>query len=150
AIALWPCWQCVLRFGLVFLGGLGVSVSVAQWLSGGWFWWHIVTANGNEPSLITFSALLGSFLQFNGLPVLASLASLTLPAWPGERLWRVYFLVCLATLVSLAKLGASSNYWLELTAAAAALVALAAHHVAAVPAARLVGPTVVAGSLLFA
>ena len=39
---------------------------------------------------------MGSFLQYNGLPVLAALASLSLPAAPGERLWRLYFLGSLA------------------------------------------------------
>jgi hypothetical protein len=93
---------------------------------------------------------MGSFLQFNGLPVLAALAALALPAAPGERMWRAYFVGCLVTLPSLAKLGASSNYWLELSAATAAVLALATHRLAAWPAARLVAPTIAAGALLIA
>jgi hypothetical protein len=102
ALALWPCRQCLVRFGLVFLGGLMLSAGLAQWLSGGWFFWHTVTANTNERDLVTFSALLGSFLQYNGLPVLAALASFTLPARPGERLWRIYFVACIVMLAGVA------------------------------------------------
>jgi hypothetical protein len=132
------------------LGGAAICVVAGQLLSHGWFLWHTVTANSNEPDLITFSALMGSFMQFNGLPVLAALASLTLPASQGERIWRLYFVGCLLTLPSIAKLGASSNYWLELTAATAALLALASYRLTMWPAARLAAPTVVAGSLLIA
>jgi hypothetical protein len=150
ALSLWPCRTQLLRFGAVVLGGSAAAIGLAQWLSGGWFLWHTVTANSNEPDLVTFSALMGAFLQFNGLPVLAALAAFALPAGRGERLWRIYFLGCLVTLPSLAKLGASSNYWLEVTAASAALLALAAHRLMLVPAARLVAPTVVAGALFIA
>src|SRR5262249_5977686 len=90
------------------------------------------------------------FLQFNGLPVLAALLSLILPAGPGERVWRAYFVGCLLTLPTLAKLGASSNYWLEVTAATSVLLALATHQLSIWPALRLVAPTVLAGALLIA
>src|SRR5262249_46156328 len=136
--------RSLLRFVGIVVGGCAVGVLIAQWLSHGWFLWHTVTGNSNTPSLITFSALVGAFLQFNGLPLLAALASLALPAAPGERLWRLYFVGCLLTLPSLVKLGASSNYWLELTAATAALLALASHRLVAWPAARIVAPTMVA------
>ena len=114
--------------------------------------WHTVTANRNEPDLVTFSALMGGFLQFNGLPVLAALSSFVLPAPArGERIWRIYLVGSLVTLFSLAKLGASSNYWLEVSAATAALLALAAHRLATtVPSGRLVAPMVVGGSLFIA
>jgi hypothetical protein len=126
------------------------AIAIAQWLTGGWFLWHTVIANGNEPDLVTFAALMGSFLQYSGLPVLAALVSFALPAAPGERLWRWYFLAGLLTLPSLAKLGASSNYWLELSAGTAAVLALASHRLAAWPTARLIAPTVIAGSLCIA
>jgi hypothetical protein len=150
AISLWPHRARMWRFGLIVVGGGAAAVGTAQWLTHGWFLWHTVTANGNEPDLITFASLMGSFLQFNGLTVLAALASLSLPATPRERMWRVYFLGCLAMLSSLAKLGASSNYWFELTAATAALLALASYRLAVWPAARLIAPTVVIGALLIA
>jgi hypothetical protein len=150
AISLWPCRAKLVRFALIVSGGGAVAVGVAQWLTGGWFLWHTVTANSNEPDMITFAALGGSFLQYNGLPVIAALIALTLPSSPAERLWRIYLLGCLATLPSLAKLGASSNYWLELSAATAAILALASHRLAAWPSARLIAPTVVAGSLFIA
>jgi hypothetical protein len=138
------------RFGVVLIGGGAVTVVLADLLTHGWFLWHTVVANSNQPDLITFAALMGSFLQFNGLAVLAALASLALPATSGERLWRYYFVGCLLTLPSLAKLGASSNYWFELSAATAALIALAAFRVSHLPGTRLVAPTIVAGALLIA
>jgi hypothetical protein len=150
AIALWPCKPRLVRFSLIVLGGGALAVAAAQWLTGGWFLWHTVTANSNEPDLLTFAALMGGFLQYNGMPVIAALIALTLPSSSGERLWRAYFLGCLATLPALAKLGASSNYWLELSAATAAILALASYRLAAWPSARLIAPTVLAGSLFIA
>jgi hypothetical protein len=150
AIALWPCRASFVRFTAIVLGGIAGGVIAAEWLSQGWFWWHVVTTNANEPDLTTFSILMGSFLQFNGLPVLAALASLVLPSGRGERVWRLYFVGALLTLPAIAKLGASSNYWLELTAATAVLLALGAWHLSQWPVARLVAPTLVVGSLLIA
>jgi hypothetical protein len=150
ALTLWPCRKKLYRFGAIVVGGAGLIVAAAQWLSHGWFLWHTVTANRNEADMVTFAALMGSFLQYNGVPLLAALASFALPAAPGERLWRIYFLGCLVSLPGLAKLGASSNYWLELSAAIAALVGLASSRLAAWPMARLIAPSVVAGSLFIA
>lgn len=150
AIALWPGRAQLLRFALIVVGSCIVAVGIAQWLTGGWFLWHTVAANTNEPDLVTFAALMGSFLQYNGVPLTAALVALTLPSSPGERLWRIYFVGSLATLPALAKLGASSNYWLELSAAMAALLALASYRLAARPTARLIAPAVIAGSLWIA
>jgi hypothetical protein len=150
AIALWPCRASLVRFVLIVVGGGAVAVGIAQWLTGGWFLWHTVTANRNEPDLLTFAALMGSFLQYNGLPVVAALVSMTLPAGRGERLWRIYFLGCLATLPSLVKLGASSNYWLELSAASAVVLASASNRLAVWPTARVVAPAILAGGLFIA
>jgi hypothetical protein len=150
AIALWPCRAAMWRFGAVVLGGIVGGIGIAEWLTHGWFWWHVVTTNANEPDLTTFAVLMGGFMQFNGLPVLAALASLVLPAARGERVWRLYFIGTLLTLGSIAKLGASSNYWLELTAAMSMLLALGAWHLSQWPLARLVAPTLVVGSLLVA
>jgi hypothetical protein len=150
AFTLWPCKRQLLRFGAIVVGGGVLAIGAAEWLTQGWFLWHTVTANGNEPDLTTFSTLLGSFLQYDGLAVLAALASMTLPAGPGERLWRWYLLGSLATLPTVAKLGASSNYWLELTAATAALLALASCHLATWPRTRLIAPMVLLGSLFIA
>jgi hypothetical protein len=147
----WPCKTSVARVAAIVIGGALLGVGLGQWLTGGWFLWHTVVANNNEPDLSTFSILMGSFMQFNGLTVLAALTSLTLPARPGERLWRLYFVIGLVLLVAtIAKLGASSNYWLEVTAATSALLALASYRMAAWPRARLIAPTVLSGSLLIA
>jgi hypothetical protein len=150
ALVLWRCKTELWRFLAVFVAASCVLAGLVQWLTGGWFLWHAVTANTNEADLSTFATLAGSFFQFNGLPVLAALASLALPAAPAERPWRIYFVVSLLTLPSIAKIGASSNYWLEATAATAAMIAIAAHRLAAWPTAHLVAPTIVASSLLVA
>jgi hypothetical protein len=150
AIAIWPCRAKLFHFGAIVGGGGVIAICIAQWLTHGWFLWHTLSANGNRPDMVTFAALMGSFLQFNGLAVLAALGSFALPAAPGERVWRIYFLGCLATLPSLAKLGASSNYWLELSAATAACLGLASYHLTAWPRARLIAPVVIAGSLFTA
>ena len=128
-----------------------MCVVLAQWISGGWFLWHTVLANSNQADFQTFAILMGSFLQYNGLPVLLALASLTVPAPATERVWRLYFLGCLATLPSIAKIGASSNYWLELSAATAVLLALASVRLVArpEPLARAAPPLILAGTLLF-
>jgi hypothetical protein len=150
AISLWPCRARMLRFAAIVVGGVLAGVGLAEWLTQGWFWWHVVSTNANEPDLITFSILMGSFMQFNGLPVLIALMSLALPSPPAERVWRLYFVGTLAMLATIAKLGASSNYWLELTAATAVLLVLTAWQISRQPAARLLAPTLVIGSLLVA
>ncbi|HET6319763.1 MAG TPA: hypothetical protein VFG86_25165, partial [Chloroflexota bacterium] len=166
AIALWPRWRRMLGFSLIFGSVLLAATIAAQWLTGGWLLWHTIVGNSNEAEFDTFAQLSGSFLQFNGLPVLAALASLVLPGVRGERVWRLYFLGTLAMLATIAKIGASSNYWLEVTAAAAVLLALASQRLAArtapqlgpgaaearpmAPEARLIAPVLLAGALLIA
>jgi len=151
-LALWPERGRMLRFGAAFGGGLALCVLVAQWLTDGWFVWHTVLANSNVPDFQTFAVLMGSFLQFNGVAVLAAAATLSLPERPGERAWRLYFVGSLITLPSVAKIGASSNYWLEVSAATAAVLALAARRLALAPAPqlRVLPPMVIAGALLVA
>ncbi len=149
-LALWPMWKHMLRFAAIFGCGVLASVVVAQWLTGGWFLWHTVVGNSNEAEFDTFAQLIGGFLQFNGLPALAAVASLVLPSSREERLWRLYFLGTLATLPTIAKIGASSNYWLEITAATAAMLALASHRLAQWHETRLIAPVIIAGSLLIA
>jgi len=150
-LALWPCRRDMLRFALAIGVPLAICLGAAQWLSGGWFLWHTVLANSNQAHFETFAVLMGSFLQFNGLSVLAAAASLALPAPRGEWLWRLYFLGCLATLPTIAKIGASSNYWLELSAATAVLLAVASVRLAqrSDPLVRLIAPLMLAGGLLF-
>jgi hypothetical protein len=84
--------------------------------------------------------------------VLGAAAVLSVPAGPGERVWRLYFLGCLVTLPSLAKIGASSNYWLELSAATAALLALGARRLSLerAPQVQVIAPVLIGGALLVA
>jgi hypothetical protein len=149
-LALWPDRGRMLRFAALFAGAAGLTVVVAQVLTCGWFLWHVGLANSNVLDFLTFARLVGTFLQFNGLPVLAAAALFSLPERPGERLWRLYFLGCLATLPSIAKIGASSNYWLELSAATAVLLSLVAQRLAERPATAVASPVLVAGALLIA
>jgi hypothetical protein len=90
-----------------------------------------VVANANPFDEDNLRAMLGAFLHFNGVPILAASALFALPSRPGERLWRAYFLGTLLSVVGFGKIGASSNYWLELTAATAVLIGLLAGRLAA-------------------
>jgi hypothetical protein len=150
ALWLWPSRRDLWRFVAIVGGGAVAGVLLAQWITGGWFWWHTVAANNNEADLLTFAILMGSFMQFNGLTVAAAVASFVLPASRGEWLWRLYLIGTLLTLPTLAKLGASSNYWLEVSAAVAAVLALASFRLALIPGARLVAPVVLAGAMCLA
>jgi hypothetical protein len=151
-LALWPCRREMARFAVAFGLPVLVTVALAQWLTSGWFLWHTVIGNSNHADFFTFAALMGAFFQFNGMTVLAAAGSLLLPAVPRERLLRLYFLGCLITVPTVVKIGASSNYWLELSAAVAVLLALASWKLSerADPIARVVAPVVLAGTLLFA
>jgi hypothetical protein len=150
-VALWPLWRSMVRFAGVFGGLLLLCVVLAQVRSGGWFLWHTVVGNSNEFEFDTFAQLMGSFLQFNGLPVLAALASLVLPSTRDERLWRLYFVgTLLLTVPMIGKIGASSNYWLEVTAASSVLLGVASQRLSQWPETRLIAPVVIASSLLIA
>lgn len=129
-LALWPDRRRMASVGGLFLVGLLLGGALTQLLSGGWFLWHTLVANVNPFDQDYLRAILGGFLQFNALPLLAAGALFSLPTRPGERIWRLYFVGCLLTLPMLGKVGASSNYWLELTAASSLLIALLAARLA--------------------
>ena len=153
-IALWPDRRAILGFGVPFAVGLGLAVAVAQHLTGGWFVWHTVLANANPFDEGYLRTILASFVHFNGLPLLAAALLFALPSRPGERVWRAYYLALVpTTLATVGKLGASSNYWLELTAATAVLLAILAARLvelgrARSPITELVLPTMLIGALL--
>jgi hypothetical protein len=132
-LATYPDWRAAVRFAALFAFGLVGAVLAAQLLTGGWFLWHTVAANVNPFDADNLWAMLGAFLHFNGVPLLAAAGLFALPSRPCERLWRVYFLGTLVTLLAVGKIGASSNYWLETTAAIAALIGLLADRLAARP-----------------
>jgi hypothetical protein len=136
--ALWPNRREMLWFGGFFSLVLGAAVTLATALTDGWFLWHTVVANANPFDSENLRAMLGAFLHFNGVPLLAAAALFSLPSLPGERLWRLYFLGALLTLPGFGKLGASSNYWLEMTAATAALIGLLADRLALYPRTRAI------------
>jgi hypothetical protein len=135
-LALWPRRRAILAFGGTITAGLAAAVATAQALSDGWFLWHTVVANANPLQLGYLWPQLGSFLRFNALSLLAATALFLLSPRPGERLWRLYFIGAALTLPGIGKVGASSNYWLELTAATSALVGLLAVRLAAWPGPR--------------
>jgi hypothetical protein len=133
-IALWPRGRATATFAALFVGSLLLAIGIGSWLTGSELLWHTVVANANPLDFDYFTTMLGAFAQFNALPLVAGAALFGLPARPAERLWRVYFVVSgLIALATVGKVGASSNYWLELTAATSALIGLLAARVAEVP-----------------
>jgi hypothetical protein len=138
-VALWPDRRALIRFVGVFLVGLLLAGIGALALYGPWLAWHTIIANANPWGLEYFAAMIGQFLQFNALPLCLAAAAFGLPERPGERMWRAYFVLTgLVSLLTIGKFGASSNYWLELSAAIAVLIGIYAGRLAADP--RLRGP----------
>ncbi len=133
ALALWPRWRSSLGFAGLLGAGILSATGIAQALSDGWFLWYTTVANANPMRLDYFLAQIYPFLHFNALPLLAAGLMLLLPSQAAEKPWRWYFVVALLTLSGIAKVGASSNYWLELTAATSALIGLVAVRLAALP-----------------
>jgi hypothetical protein len=130
-LTLWPRRRAIFGFGALFVVSLALSLGAGVWLTDGWLLWHTVVANANPLDFQYFAAMLGAFVQFNAVPLLAAAALFGLSSRAPERLWRVYFVVSgLEALATVGKLGASSNYWLELTAATAVLIGILAVRLA--------------------
>jgi hypothetical protein len=146
-LQLWPRPRRLLVFVSLVLVLLVVALGIGQVLTGGWLLWHTVLANANPLDFDYFAAMFNSLVQLNAVPVIAAASLLGLPlASARERLWRVYFVLSgVVTLVTMGKLGASSNYWLELTAASCALIGIQADRLKS----RLL-PGLVLASLLLA
>jgi hypothetical protein len=126
-IALWPRRRAMLRFVAVLMGSLLLAVGIGTWVTDNQLLWHTVVANANPFDLDYFVAMLSQFAQFNALPLVAAAALFGLPARAAERQWRAYFVLSgLVALATIGKIGASSNYWLELTAATSVLIGLLA------------------------
>jgi hypothetical protein len=132
-LALYPDRRAAAWFAGLVAVALAVTIVAANLLTDGWFLWHAVVANANPVDDANLRAMLGAFLHFNGVPLLAAAALFAFPACPGERIWRLYFLGTLLTLLGFGKIGSSSNYWLEVTAAIAALIGLLTDRVATHP-----------------
>jgi hypothetical protein len=114
-------------------------------------WWHVVIANAYPLDFDYFSAMFNAFVQINALPVVVAALLLVAPPLPGERQWRVYFVLSgIAAVVTVGKLGASSNYWLELTAACAVLIGIHALMLAQQPSRRTLLTSTALAALVFA
>ena len=129
-LTLWPARRSMLDFGAVFFGCLAASIAIGVRLTEGQLLWHTVLANANPQDLTYFAAMIGSFLQLNALPLVAAVAAFGLCARRPERLWQAYFVLAgVETLLTVGKLGASSNYWLELSAATSVLIGVVAMRI---------------------
>jgi hypothetical protein len=136
-LALWPARGSMVRFVAVFIGTLSVCIAIGVGLTDGELLWHTIVANANPFDLTYFAAMVGSFLQFNALPLVAAGAAFGLCPRRSERLWRTYVVLSgLVMLLTVGKLGASSNYWLELTAASSVLIGVLAIRLSEVGAAE--------------
>jgi hypothetical protein len=130
-LTLWPRRRAMLRFAALLTGSVLLAFGIGTWLTDSQLVWHTVVANANPFDLDYFVAMLSQFAQFNALPLVAAAALFGLPARPAERQWRAYLLFSgLAALATIGKIGASSNYWLELTAATSVLIGLLAARLA--------------------
>jgi hypothetical protein len=128
---LWPRLREMVVFAAVLVGSLLVGAAVGTRLTDNQLLWHTLVANANPLNLDYLEAMLGAFAQFNALPLVAAAALFGLPGRPRERLWRAYFVLSgLIALATVGKIGASSNYWLELTAATSVLIGVLAVRVA--------------------
>jgi hypothetical protein len=109
----------------------GLAFAALQWASGGWFAMHVVTANANTWEL---DLAAGFWRQQIALRwPLAAAAALVVAAalWPERRAGSValpalYTLAGAVTAAGVGKVGAYSNYFLELYAGLIWLVALGA------------------------
>jgi hypothetical protein len=113
----------------VFVGlCVGITGLAAFWFaSSGQFFTHLLRSTGQPPSLVLWQSQLAQRLPFVAIP----LASAAVFAWPLRRETEVRLaLFALVTstawaIVSLAKIGSASNYWMEPALAAVALVTAA-------------------------
>lgn len=130
SLAMGRQWRALLGFTALLGGIVAPAIGIANFATDGWFAWHTVTANANPLNLEYFATIVGSFLQFNALSLCLAAAVFALPTMSGERVWRAYFLLSAAlTLATIGKIGASSNYWLEVTLATAVLTGIVASRI---------------------
>ena len=127
--------------GIAFLGvsvgGALLALGIGQAVTGGWLLWHVVVANANPLDFDYFSAMFTALLQLNVVPVILAALLLAAPSLARECQWRVYFVLsAVVPLLMIGKLGASSNYWLELTAATAVLIGIQAVRLSRQPSGR--------------
>jgi hypothetical protein len=117
--------------GAFAAGAVAVSLPIAgvlQWISGGTWWRHLVSSLAQPLTFAVWSSNVGARAMF--------VAPAVLTTWLGARECsrdagvRAAFFAWLASLgwalISLAKAGSASNYWMEPAVAAVAVVANAA------------------------
>ena len=124
--------------GAMALGG-GLLVGMLQWGSGGWFFFHVVTANTNAWQAALARGFWHDQLVIHGTLFVAAALSATMwlarsmitPTWQARRamllplvLPLVYTLLGTATAIGVGKVGAYLNYFLELYAGLIWLVGL--------------------------
>jgi hypothetical protein len=105
------------------LGGVGASFAIGvvlQLTSDGAWLEHLVRATGQPMSLHLWTEQVPSRLQFLGAPLaVAAWAGWRARSDPGVRIALLALATSLAwTIVSLAKIGSATNYWMEPTIAA--------------------------------
>ncbi len=137
AAQVWPNRRSLAAFLGVSVGGALLALGIGQAVTGGWLLWHVVVANANPLDFDYFSAMFTALLQLNVVPVILAALLLAAPSLARERQWRVYFVLsAVVPLLMIGKLGASSNYWLELTAATAVLIGIQAVRLSRQPSGR--------------
>lgn len=151
AAQVWPNRRSLAKFLSVAIGGAVIALGLGQLVTGGWLLWHVVIANANPLDFDYFSSMFTSLLQLNAVPVALAALLLGIPPLARERQWRVYFVLsAIAPLLMIGKLGASSNYWLELTAATAVLIGIQAARLSRQPSLRAPLPSAALAALVLA
>jgi hypothetical protein len=122
-------------FGRAVAAGLFVSGAIAtvlEYASGGMWKEHLLRATGQPVSLALWSEQVSSRLPFLGAPIVVALVV----AWrarasrPGTKLALGALAASFAwTIVSLAKIGSATNYWMEPMVAVTVIAALVPYTV---------------------
>ncbi len=141
-------WRVAARAAVPGLLVSGAFAVVLQIASGGAWTDHLLRATGQSGSFALWAEQVPSRAQFLGAPIAAALVV----AWRGRRASPAARLVggALAaslvwTLVSLAKIGSATNYWMEPMVAVTVIAAFVPHHL---PQTGRLGWAVAAGALL--
>ncbi len=124
AVFVWLLSRQPRRRALVFaalLGGIGLGLfALLNLLTGGGFFFNIVTANVNEYRLDLLQEYLGELWVFMPYLLLSSALFVLLAGWFRVRSWSLvapYFVGAALSGLTIGKVGSNVNYFLELSAA---------------------------------